>query len=302
MDQGQEKKQNIKRRTFLGAGIALMAGGGVLAYQNLTEQQKFEASGTKEYATSTGDETGEYQKNTEITTDPIPLGEAEEPTVEPPAYTENPAYTQNFESDAYGEPIGVSTPENSAATTAEVPAISDIDLAGISAGGGAGHDSIVWETMPRNTLRSPAVQLNMPIVPKSKKLISRRQEGNTIIEDYAIDVPVSFQCGWLNTSAPLTAAQGTSVLTGHVNYVNGNFAPMSAIKLLGAGDIVLTTDDAGVLSRWAVTKTYTVNQSDFSRISNSTDLAGARRLILVTCELDSNGTYSKNYAVEANPA
>lgn len=103
--------------------------------------------------------------------------------------------------------------------------------------------------MPRNTLRSPAVQLNMPIVPKGKKLMSRRQEGNTVIEDYAIDVPVSFQCGWLNTSAPLTGSAGTSVLSGHVNYVNGNFAPMSAIKLLSAGDIVLTTDNTGAMSR-----------------------------------------------------
>ena len=292
MPESQDREnKTMKRRAFLAGGLLLMGGGGALAIKNVVDQKDFESSGSQKYETSTGDENGQYAKHTEIPTNPQTIGAsstAESPTaaVQDPAYLANPAYTENFESDAYGEPTNGQ-------------AIEDIDLTGISTGGGSGEENIDWQTIPRNTLRAPAVQLNMPIVSKGKKLISSRQEGNSTINDYAIDVPVSFQCGWLNTSAPLTGKAGTSVLTGHVNYPNGNFAPMSAIKLLGTSDIVLTTDDAGIMSRWSVTKTYKVNQSEFSTITGSTDKDGARRLLLVTCELDENGVYSKNYAVEA---
>lgn len=288
----RKEQKSVKRRAFLIGGIVLMTGGGVLATKNLTDQQKFEASGNQTFDTTTGDESGEYQKHTDITTDPKPVSSdatSGADATEAPSYASNPAYSENFESNSYGEPTNGQQ-------------ISDIDLSGISDGGGSGNDTIVWDTITKNTLRAPAVQLNMPIVAKGKTLISSRQENGQTINDYAIDVPVSFQSGWLNTSAPLTGSTGTSVITGHVNYPNGNFAPMSAIKLLGSGDIVLTTDDAGVLSRWSVSKTYNVNQSEFSTITNSKDKDGARRLLLVTCQLDSNGYYTKNYAVEAVPA
>lgn len=121
-----------------------------------------------------------------------------------------------------------------------------------------------------------------------------------------INIPVTYRIGVYTDSAPLTSTEGTTLLVGHVNWANGVPAPMSAIVACKLGDTVYTTDLAGTMTTWKVTRIEPqVPQVDLSKWWNVTAKTGKRQLIMATCHgTYKNGvwTYTDNHVVVAEPA
>lgn len=168
---------------------------------------------------------------------------------------------------------------------------------GISLGGGVGNPTIDWSVMPISTLRVPEIQLSIPIV---EKTAIPRNDGTG---DTDVEVPVSFQCGWNNKTAPLSGSSGVSVLSGHYNWANGDLAPMSNLYWSKVGMSVFTSDFNGNLIEWVITKVGNpINQSLLTQEYNTRDLNGEKRLLMLTCNYDnSTGGFTNNLPVEARP-
>lgn len=105
--------------------------------------------------------------------------------------------------------------------------------------------------------------------------------------------------------ATLADTTGTVLIAGHINYggVQGAFSQLATLK---PGDVVTTSDDVGVVTRWKVDKTYSVSKSGSLPAEIFTGKSStARRLILVTCggAFDSaNRNYLDNVIAELIPA
>lgn len=192
----------------------------------------------------------------------------------------------NFEADSNSLPVGVSNSE-------ELEKL----LEGISKGGGQGSETINWSSIPTSTLRVPEVNLSIPIV--SKGVIPRNDGSN--IND--VEIPVSFQCAWNSTTAPLNSLKGTSVLSGHVNYPNGDYAPMSNLYWAKEGMRVITCDSNSEIRYWRITNVgEPISQEDLSQKYNTKDLTGSKRLLMLTCHYNnSTGVFDQNLPVEAKP-
>jgi hypothetical protein len=89
-------------------------------------------------------------------------------------------------------------------------------------------------------------------------------------------------CIWAGGAA-VEAAAGTTVITGHINWVGQGTGALGHIDRLHAGDAVVTTGASGTVNRWRVVsvkhrpKTTGVDTAAF------VGRAGARQLYLVTC-------------------
>ncbi|MDO4254865.1 MAG: class F sortase [Kocuria sp.] len=175
--------------------------------------------------------------------------------------------------------------------------LDGVDLDGISPGGGLGPEHHDWSTMNPSELAIPQAHLTIPVVPRGLVSI----DGQT----REMDLPVSFQAGWLTSSSPLTADTGATVIAGHVNWTDGSWAPMSNLYNAAPGMSVLTTHDSGAIQEWVVTKSSSVPQSELSRLFTLTRDNGPRQLVLITCEasVDSRGnlTFDLNHVVTATP-
>lgn len=172
-----------------------------------------------------------------------------------------------------------------------------IDLSRISTGGGQGADNQDWSTMHPSELAIPAADLRIPMVPRGLiSLDATTQE---------MDLPVSFQAGWLTSSSSVSSTQGTTVVAGHVNWADGSWAPMSNLYNAQPGMTVLTTDPSGALQSWKVTSSSSVPQNELSHLFTLTDTQGPRELVLITCEasIDNQGnlSFDKNHVVTAVP-
>jgi hypothetical protein len=105
--------------------------------------------------------------------------------------------------------------------------------------------------------------------------------------------------------ATLAENTGTVLIAGHINYggVEGAFSQLATLK---TGDVVTTSDSAGVVTRWKVEKTYSVSKSGDLPAEIFTGKAGAaRRLVLATCggAFDAAArNYLDNVIVELVPA
>ncbi|MDO5618499.1 class F sortase [Kocuria sp.] len=172
-----------------------------------------------------------------------------------------------------------------------------VDLSGISPGGGQGPPEHDWATMNRSELAVPQANLIIPVVPRD--LVNL--DGNSL----EMDLPVSFQAGWLTSSSPVSAQSGTTVVAGHVNWADGSWAPMSNLYNTTPGMTVLTSDDFGSVQEWTVTRSEGVPQTELSHLFTLTETSGPRQLILITCEatVDSQGNlvFDKNHVVTASP-
>ena len=173
-----------------------------------------------------------------------------------------------------------------------------INLDGISPGGGIGPAEHNWDVLAPLELSIPEVNLVIPIVE------SPLVEGSNDNE-YEMVLPVSYQAGWLNTSAPLDATEGTTTIAGHVNWANGNWAPMSNLYNVKPGMIVRTTSADGTITKWRIDdeEPQTVKWEYFSTYYNVEAKTGPRKLILATCDGVTNSygitVYDSNYVVTA---
>lgn len=111
-------------------------------------------------------------------------------------------------------------------------------------------------------------------------------------------------CFWLG-GAPVTATVGTTVITGHVNWVGQGTGALGRIDELHAGDTVVTTDSRSRAQRWVIRsvvhrpKTLGIDTAAFA------GRAGSRQLYLITCggAFDADArSYLDNIYVRAVPA
>lgn len=181
-----------------------------------------------------------------------------------------------------------------------MPADADItiNLEGISPGGGLGPAEHNWDVLAPLELSIPEANLVIPIVE------SPLVEGSNANE-FEMVLPVSYQAGWLNTSAPLDAVEGTTTIAGHVNWRNGNWAPMSNLFNVKPGMIVRTTSADGSITKWRIDDEdpKTVKWEDFSTYYDIEATTGPRKLILATCYGATNSfgvtVYDSNFVVTA---
>lgn len=179
---------------------------------------------------------------------------------------------------------------------------SKVDTTGISPGGGLAPENHDWNTMAPMELSIPEVNLVIPIVEKGTIATSDPNVS-------AMDLPVSYQSGWLNTSAPLNAQKGTTFIAGHVNWVGGGYAPMSNIYNAKPGMIIRTSDAEGHIQKWKVDAhdpkiAQPVKWADLSKNYPITDTDGKRQLVLTTCDDSTDDgveNYDSNYVVTASP-
>ncbi|QRZ61810.1 class F sortase [Rothia sp. ZJ932] len=177
-------------------------------------------------------------------------------------------------------------------------ATTTITLEGISPGGGIGPAEHNWDVLAPLELSIPEVNLVIPIV--ESPLV---EGANT--NEYEMVLPVSYQAGWLNTSAPLDATEGTTTIAGHVNWSNGNWAPMSNLYKVKPGMIVRTTSAEGTITKWRIDdeEPQTVKWEDFSTHYSIEATTGPRKLVLATCDGVTNSygvtVYDSNYVVTA---
>lgn len=293
MSDAKENKAPVTRRRALNiaAGIAAISLTGVAVNEGVKEYQAWEHNNAqdkslgkaldmqppKKWNTLTGEENGaplSSSKALELSA----KASVDKDSALPPNYTPN-EHNLPSESD-----------------------MSNVDLSGISSGAGYGSDSIDWGTIPRSTFRIPEVNLSIPVVEKGATLRYERPNATGGMDrKYDVDVPVSFQAGHLNTSAPITAPKGTSYFFAHTNWANEVPAPFSSIKLAKKGMKVQTTDDAGNLVEWVITETGRTSQKDLDATLGIDDLETEKRLIATTCDKDSGGRFTVNAWIIAKP-
>lgn len=193
-------------------------------------------------------------------------------------------------------PINYEPDENNLPITG----MKSIDLSGISLGNGYGSDSIDWNIMPSYTIRIPSVNLSMPWVPKTRTYRYTTEDG---VQEYDINVPVSFQAGWSIDSQPITSSRGTSFFFAHTNWADvfDSPAPMSSIKLVSIGSKVYVSDGDGNITEWIVSRKGIISKGLLDSELNVLNKEGPKRLLICTCDKDSSGEYTNNYWVEAFP-
>lgn len=220
---------------------------------------------------------------------------------EPPLGPENLASPENAPEAVAGEDVevsGDSAHDYSADTEGQpVSGMDGVDLSTISPGGGLAPEEHDWSTMRPSEVAIPEANLVIPFVPRGLiSLDSSTQE---------MDLPVSFQAGWLTSSSPLGTENGTTVMAGHVNWADGSWAPMSNLYNATPGMTVLTSDDGGTVQEWTVTHSNSVPQNELSQLFSLTDTKGPRKLVLITCEasVDDHGNivFDQNHVVTAVP-
>lgn len=219
--------------------------------------------------------------STDTAPSPVAPGDGAVDSIAPVASYGTP-FTTNYQAGEDGLPV---------------EGMDGVDLSHISRGGGFGPDQVDWNHIAPSSVSIPQASLLIPYVPKGVTAVA----ANTV----EMDLPVSFQAGWLNTSAPVAATAGTTVIAGHVNYVDGSWAPMSNLFNVEPGMRVTTSTATGALSSWAVRETRDVDQAELSKLFQLNDTTGSRQLILITCQPTTNANgvleFTHNHVVVATP-
>lgn len=126
-----------------------------------------------------------------------------------------------------------------------------------------------------------------------------------------LNIPQNVQTvGHWTGGADVNAAQGTTLLAGHVDYVGQGAGAFYRLYRVEPGAVVVVTDGTGQATVWRVTSLSVIVKTALPAqlFTNS----GPRRLVLITCggpllhQTDSNGqsynTYRDNVVVTATPA
>lgn len=130
-------------------------------------------------------------------------------------------------------------------------------------------------------------------------------EGHGVTPQGAMSLPQDLsRVGWLETTQPLGAAHGVTLLAGHVTW-NGDAAALYYLGEARPGAAVRTWDARGRREDWVVTAVEVLDKEALPAHLFTPD--GPRRLVLVTCggELhqlpDRTWTYESNIVVTAVP-
>ncbi|HET7172821.1 MAG TPA: class F sortase [Nocardioidaceae bacterium] len=86
--------------------------------------------------------------------------------------------------------------------------------------------------------------------------------------------------GWLDTTAGVDAALGTTVVAGHIN-MNGVEGALSQLSDVAPGDVIVTTGPNGRPRLWAVYRVAVNLKANLPQ--EIFDQSGPRRLVVVTC-------------------
>lgn len=149
------------------------------------------------------------------------------------------------------------------------------------------------EDNPVNHLYIPSIYVSAPVVP----------QGVTSSNEMSLPDDLR-EVGLLDTTSPLDATEGSTLIAGHVTQ-QGNHGALYFLGRLRPGATVVTTDGAGAQTRWAVTSVH--NYRKTSLPPEIFEASGSRTLTLVTCggEIirteDGRWTHTDNIVVTATP-
>jgi hypothetical protein len=119
-----------------------------------------------------------------------------------------------------------------------------------------------------------------------------------------LDIPVDVQTiGWYRFGPAPGAAQGSAVLTGHVDDYRQGAGALANLGSLRPGDTVTVTDDTGVPRTFSVLSREEWHKSEVP-LDRLFDRSGEPRLVLITCGGPFNTStlgYDDNIAVTAVP-
>lgn len=106
---------------------------------------------------------------------------------------------------------------------------------------------------------------------------------------------------WYSGSPAVSAAAGTTLLAGHVNYDSTRGA-LYSLSTIAPGALVIVTDGSGNASRWTTVSLQVRDKDDLPAFP----VSGPRRLAMVTCggellETDRGRSYASNVIAEAIP-
>jgi sortase family protein len=111
-------------------------------------------------------------------------------------------------------------------------------------------------------------------------------------------------CRWAG-GADLGAAQGTTVITGHINWVGQGTGALGNIGRLAPGNAVYTADGQGTVTRWQVQRVTFRNKNRGVDLRAFDGPGGPRVLYLISCggPFDAaDASYVDNIYVRAVPA
>lgn len=146
---------------------------------------------------------------------------------------------------------------------------------------------------PVNHLYVPSIFVSAPVV----------AQGVTSSNEMSLPENLH-EVGLLDTTSPLEATEGSTLIAGHVTQ-QGNHGALYFLGRLRPGATVVTTDAAGNQTRWAVTSVQ--NYRKTSLPSRIFEVTGPRTLTLVTCggEIirteDGRWTHTDNIVMTATP-
>lgn len=157
----------------------------------------------------------------------------------------------------------------------------------------------------------PLVANSAPVCPPSKsdgKTIGKIQVDGTVVNIKELSYPKGgtllpprspLNVGLSKRHMPLSADLGTSLLTWHVNY-NKCQGKLNVINDEEVGFEFDVIDENGDSKSYKIIEKLTVKKGKYD--SEWFDLAGPRRLLLVTCTGKVvNGSYLKNLVIIAEP-
>ncbi|MCK0113327.1 class F sortase [Ornithinimicrobium sp. F0845] len=260
------RSRAVVRAVALLACLALFAAGGVLVYRGLQEEPPA--------PTPTPDQEFSISLEEALETD---RATADEPIVIPEGIDLGP-YVNT-------EPV----------TVPPAPDAGD-GRPGGDAGDGSGPGSgqgTAPELDPANHLYIPSIYVSAPVVP----------QGVTSSNEMSLPTDLR-QVGLLDTTSPLGADEGSTLVAGHVTQ-QGNHGALYFLGRLRPGASVTTVDAEGAHTTWAVTSVRNYRKTSLPpEIFADT---GTRMLTLVTCggpiirTSDGRWTHTDNIVVIARP-
>lgn len=156
---------------------------------------------------------------------------------------------------------------------------------------------------PRSGRLTPALAAASVAIPRQQVAAP---VGICQIVDGALEPPsdVHRTCRWAG-GADLGATQGTTVITGHINWVGQGTGALGNIGQLAPGNAVYTADEKGTVTRWHVQRVIFRNKNRGVDLHAFAGPAGPRVLYLVSCggPFDAaDASYVDNIYVRAVPA
>jgi hypothetical protein len=114
--------------------------------------------------------------------------------------------------------------------------------------------------------------------------------GVCAIVDHALEPPADVRrtCRWAGGADMYDAssgfgAHGTTAVTGHINWAGQGTGALGRLAALHSGDVVLTSDDSGALTRWRVTAVTFRNKARGVDPAAFAGPVGPRVLYLISC-------------------